>query len=81
MAYTFDLVPIDGDMRLSNDAFSKLRSLLLESQPATNVKVMTDPLRIRVRAQGRFADVAPGVLARVEELAGVALQQVPVRRW
>ncbi|KAA1423153.1 hypothetical protein [Nocardioides antri] len=81
MAYTFDLVPTDGDLCLTDEALNKVRYHLLESQPATRVRVMGDPLRIRVRAQGRWAEVAPGVLARVEELAGVSLEQVPVRRW
>lgn len=81
MAYTFDLVPVDGEMRLTDEAFKKVRFHLSEFQPATRVRVMSDPPRIRVRAQGRWVEVAPALLARVEELAGVSLEQVPVRRW
>lgn len=82
MAYTFDLVPKDGDLHLTDDAFRYVRWHLLESQPATKVKLMSDPPRIRVRAQGRgWAEVAPAVLARVEALAGVRLDQVLVRNW
>jgi hypothetical protein len=82
VAYTFDLVPVDGELRLTDDAFRKVQWDLLESQPATRVRVMSDPPRIRVRAQGRgWAEVAPAVLARVEELAGVRLEQVLVRDW
>lgn len=81
MAYTFDLVPADGEMRLTDDALSKVRFHLSEFQPATKVDVMGDPPRIRVRAQGKWAEIAPGLLARVEELAGVRLEVVLVRRW
>ena len=82
MAYTFDLVPVDGVLRLADDALRKVQWHLLESQPATKVTVMSDPPRIRVRAQGRgWAEAAPAVLARVEELAGVRLEQVLVRNW
>lgn len=72
---------MDGALRLTDEAFSKVKFLLLESQPATKVRVMRDPVRIRVRAQGRWAEVAPGVLDTVQELAGMRLEQVPVRRW
>lgn len=81
MAYTFDLVPVGGVMRLTEDAFSKVQFLLSESQPATKVQATGDPVRIRVRAQGRWAEVAPAVLDRVQELVGVSLKQMPVRRW
>jgi hypothetical protein len=81
VAYTFDLVPIDGDLRMTESAFNKARFLLSESQPAVWVRLMTDPPRIRVRAQGRVAEVAPGLLAQVEELAELPLEVVHVRRW
>jgi hypothetical protein len=81
MAHTFDLVPVRGELRLPENVFSKVRFLLSEFQPATKVSLLSDPLRIRVRAQGRVAEVAPGVLAQVEELTGVPLEVVLVRRW
>ena len=81
MAYTFDLVPLDGELGLAENTFSKVRFHLSGFQPATKVRVMGDPPRIRVRAQGGVAEVAPDLLARVEELAGVGLEVVLVRRW
>lgn len=81
MAYTFDLLPVGGDLTLDGDVFNRVRYLLLESQPATKVRVLPDPWRIRVRAQGRPAEVAPGVLARLEELVGTPLTVVNVRGW
>ena len=80
MAYTFDLVPAER-MALDEDAFNGIRHTLLELQPAKRVRVLPDPWRIRVRAQGRVAEVAPGVLSRIEELAGTSLKVVPVRNW
>lgn len=58
MAWTFDLVPIDGDLRLTEGTFSKVRFHLSEFQPATRVRLMSEPPRIRVRA-GAVGAVAP----------------------
>lgn len=81
MAWTFDLVPINGALRLTESTFSKVRFHLSEFQPATRVMLMSDPPRIRVRSQGRVVEVAPGLLAEVERLAEVRLEVVCVRRW
>lgn len=81
MAWTFDLVPIDGDLRLTEGTFSKVRFHLSEFQPATRVRLMSEPPRIRVRSQGRVVEIAPGLLAKVEELAEVRLEVVCIRRW
>jgi hypothetical protein len=81
VAYTFDLVPTSGVLALDEGAFNGVRYHLLEFQPATRVRVLSDPPRIRVRAQGRVAEVAPGLLAQIEEFAGTSLEVVLVRRW
>ena len=81
VAYTFDLMPVGGALTLSEVAFNRVRWNLMEFQPATGVRLMSDPPRIRVRAQGRVAAVAPGLLARIEELAGTSLEVVLVRNW
>jgi len=81
VAYTFDLVPAAGVLELDERAFNGVRYQLLEFQPATRVRVLSDPPRIRVRAQGRVAEVALGLLAHVEKFAGTSLEVVLVRRW
>lgn len=44
-------------------------------QPATRVQLIgSPPSRIRVRAQGTPAEVAPGILAELEALAGTSLR-------
>ncbi|BDO41404.1 hypothetical protein [Cellulomonas sp. NTE-D12] len=76
MAYEFDLVAADGTLRFADDAFNRAAFLLPEFQPATQVTLIgTPPSRIRVRAQGSPTEVAPGLLERIEALAGTSLRR------
>ncbi len=75
MSYEFDLVPEQGELRFVERGFERASYLLYEFQPATRVRLIgSPPSRIRVRAQGAPADVAPGILAQVEALAGTSLR-------
>lgn len=75
MAYEFDLVPEDGELAFDEQGFERASFLLREFQPATGVRLVgSPPTRIRVRAQGAPAEVAPGILAEVEALAGTTLR-------
>ena len=77
----FDLVPVNGPHRITEANWEKARFWLLEFQPAKHVALVGDPpSAIRVRALGEDPDVAPGILARLCELAGVELRvAVPPR--
>ncbi len=73
----FDLVPVNGHLEFTEASWEKARFWLLEFQPAKRVALLGDPpSAIRVTALGEVAEVAPGVLARVAELAGVELTVV-----
>ena len=75
MTYRFDLVAERGQFEFSERGWDKVRFHLGEFQPATKVSLVGDPpSRIRVVADGDRADVAPALLARVEELAGTLLR-------
>lgn len=75
MTYEFDLVPTQGGFRFVDRGFERVAFLLSEFQPATLVqRIDSPPSRIRVRAQGEPAEVAPGILSQVETLAGVSLR-------
>lgn len=79
MIYEFDLVPVEGDLSFDDRGFERASFLLREFQPATRVSLVgSSPSRIRVRAQGTPAEVAPGILAEVEALAGTTLRYEPV---
>lgn len=75
MTYRFDLVAEQGYFELAEHALDKIRFWLSEFQPATEVSLVNDPpSRIRVSALGDSGQVAPEVLARIEELAGTRLR-------
>ncbi|WP_263731746.1 hypothetical protein [Cellulomonas sp. SG140] len=79
MAYEFDLVATGGTSRFADDDFDRAAFLIREFQPATQVALIgTPPSRIRVRALGSPTDVAPGLKAQIEELAGTRLRCAPV---
>jgi hypothetical protein len=74
VTYRFDLVG-EGILEFSEHDWKKVRFLLSEFQPATNVSLIGDPpSRLRVMAQGDRAEVAPALLASVEDLAGKPLR-------
>lgn len=74
MTYEFDLVPEHEELRFSKRGFERASYLLREFQPATDVRLIgSPPSRIRVRAEGEPTEVAPGILAEVEALAGTPL--------
>lgn len=75
MTYEFDLVPENGELAFDERGFERASYLLREFQPATRVRLVgSPPSRIRVRAQGAPVEVAPGILAQVEALAGTTLR-------
>lgn len=75
MTYEFDLVSKQGDFRFVDRGFERVTYVLSEFQPATRVQLIgSPPSRIRVRAEGEPAEVAPGILKEVETLAGVPLR-------
>lgn len=72
--YEFYLVPADPDQHLSLREWSRIRTLLLELQPAKSVSLVGQPASaIRVVAFGRNLGVAPGLLSDLSQLAGVEL--------
>lgn len=75
VTYDFELVAEQGELRFVDRGFERASFLLREFQPATHVDLVgSPPSRIRVRAQGVPAEMAPGLLAEVEALAGTALR-------
>ena len=75
MTYEFHLVPKDGELGFDERSFEKAAYLLREFQPATHVALVgSAPSYIRVLAEGAPADIAPGILANVEALAGTPLR-------
>lgn len=75
MTYEFDLVAEDGELRFAEGAYERAVYQLSELQPAKRVKLVGDPpSRMRVQAYGSPTEIAPGLLALVEELAGTALR-------
>ena len=78
--YEFDLVPLDPDATVSTEHWPAIQHRLLHFQPAKSVKTVGKPPRaIRVVAIGGV-EVAPGLLAEVERLAGTRLKVVPADR-
>lgn len=75
VTYDFDLVSEQGELRFVDRGFERVSYLLREMQPATRVQLIgSPPSRIRVRALGTPAEVAPGILAQVEALAGASIR-------
>ena len=75
MTFEFDLVAERGELRFDEGGFERVRFLLSEFQPAARVTLEGQPpTRIRVRADGEPVTIAPGLLAEVEELAGITLR-------
>lgn len=75
MAYEFDLVAEEGELRFAEGGYERAVFHLSELLPAKRVRLVGDPpSRIRAQAYGSPTEVAPGLLARVEELAGTALR-------
>lgn len=63
------------DAEFPDHGWDKIRCHVLEFQPAKRVSLVGEPpTRIRVVSFGDRPDVAPGLLARVEELAGTPLR-------
>jgi hypothetical protein len=74
VTYRFDLVG-EGILEFSEHDWRLARYLLSEFQPATNVSLIGNPpSRIRVKALGDRAEVAPALLTRIEDLAGQPLR-------
>ncbi|WP_134738781.1 hypothetical protein [Nocardioides sp. 503] len=82
MTYRFDLVADSGHFHFADRGWDKVRFILSEFQPARKVSLMGNPpSRIRVVAVGDGpVEIAPAVLARVEELAGTSLAVEPLTR-
>jgi len=77
--YVFRLVADAGP--ISTEHWRRMLSLLLELQPAQSVTLEGDPPHaIRVEGIGRTAEVAPGLLARLERLAMTPLRVEVVER-
>jgi hypothetical protein len=75
VTYEFDLVAESGELRFVERGFERAKFLLSEFQPATRVSLVgTPPARIRILAQGSATEIAPGLLADVEALAGTPLR-------
>lgn len=75
MTVEFDLIAEDGELRFAEGGYERAVYQLSEFQPAKRVKLVGDPpSRIRVLAHGSPTEIAPGLLARVEELAGTTLR-------
>jgi hypothetical protein len=71
----FDLVAFEGHLQFTAEGWDKARFHLLEFQPAKSATLEGDPpSRIHVLAYGELAEIAPGLLARIEELAGACLR-------
>jgi hypothetical protein len=74
VTYRFDLVG-EQIIQFSVSDWRKVQFWLLEFQPATSVSLIdSPPSRIRVMALGDPAEIAPALLAKVENLAGQALR-------
>ncbi|GEM_PF-5394677 len=74
MTFRFDLVADSGHFQFADRGWDKIRFHLLEFQPAKKVILVgAPPSRIRVVSHGDQTEVAPALLARVEELAGTSL--------
>ena len=74
MTFRFDLVAERGQFEFVDRGWDKIRFQLLEFQPAKKVSLIGEPpSRIRVVSHGDRAEVAPALLARVEQLAGTSL--------
>ncbi len=70
----FDLVATNGELQFDGEGWTRARSLLVELVPANRVSLVGEPpTRIRVEPWG-LPEVAPDVLTRLEELAGVPLR-------
>lgn len=69
----FDLVPVKSGARLDVSNWLKIQFVLSEFQPAERIELVGDPpSAIRVWGPGP-PEVAPAVLARVQELVGTEL--------
>lgn len=74
----FDLVA-GGPTVIGEQEFKQIEHLLLEFQPARRVRLLDgSPTRIRVVALGG-PEVAPGILARIEEVAGASFHLQVIR--
>lgn len=74
MTFRFDLMAASGQFEFADRGWDKIRYILLEFQPAKKVSLVGEPAsRIRVVSHGDQDELAPALLARVEELAGTSL--------
>ena len=75
--YEFDLVAANGSLTITDENWLRIKTVLLEFQPARSVELRGDPpTRIHVVAYGSRVEVAGGILATVEELSGQRLRLV-----
>lgn len=75
--YEFKLVPVAHGSVISAEKWTSIQHALLHFQPAKTASLVGDPpTAIRVLGYGG-AEVAPGLLERVGELAGTPLQVMP----
>ncbi|WP_405069700.1 hypothetical protein OG558_08400 [Kribbella sp. NBC_01510] len=73
MTYEFNLVAESGELRFVGRGFERATFLLSEFQPATRVSLVGTP-PARILALGSATEIAPGLLADVEALAGTPLR-------
>jgi hypothetical protein len=74
--YEFHLAPREAGATISTEQWMRIQYRLLEFQPAHSATLVGEPPRaIRVLAYGG-TEVAPGILAEVERLAGTPLKVV-----
>ena len=74
----FDLIA-DGPTAIGKEEFKRIQYLLLEFQPARTVRLAEgSPTRIQVVGFGA-SEVAPGILAKIEEIAGASFHLEVVR--
>ena len=83
MTYEFDLISEQGEFGFVDHGFERAAYLLREFQPATRVRLIGSPPSDGSTGQGEPSEVAPGILAEVEMLAGrfqIALERPVWRR-
>lgn len=75
--FEFELVPVSDGAIIRTDAWVRIQHLLLEMQPTTAASLVGDPPHaIKILAHGG-AEIAPGLLKKVSDLAGTPLRMVP----
>ncbi|GAA3813818.1 hypothetical protein [Cellulomonas soli] len=75
----FELVPVNGRLKFTDATWDKALVHLLEFQPAKRVVLVGEPpsaIRVTAYGDGCVPEIAPAILARLSELAGVELRLV-----